>query len=352
MKPTVIIACFAGPALLMLAGCSRPVSGESASARPPVAVETVRLEPGEISVTVDAVGSLEPKFSADVKSEYSGTVTEVLVTEWVHVRKGTPLARLDSREAQAGLLQVQAETARADREYERAVKLKQAGLLTQQEMESAQTLRDTARAQLDMAETRMAKTLIRSPMDGVVALRNVSTGDYVENMGAAPMFKIVDNRVFDLAFTVPSTRIHLVAKGQPLTFTTEAVPGKTFSGTVSFINPAADPGSRTVKVQAEVPNGDGVLRAGYFAKGVIRCGTRKDVLLVPREALLSWDVQAGKGEVYVVEDGVAHRRAIGTADATEDAVVATEGLKAGDLVVVRGGFTLQDGDRVTAGNQE
>ena len=155
---------------------------------------------------------------------------------------------------------------RAARELDRTVKLKEAGLATQQNLDDARTAAEAAAAAADggegaeaMAETRLAKTVIRSPLDGVVASRTVNSGDYVENMGSPkPMFRIVDNRRLELTATRP-----LVADlggaevGQPLSFTTDAVPGRTFTGKVTFINPAADESSRTVKVMAEVVDNRG-----------------------------------------------------------------------------------------------
>ena len=247
-------------------------------------------------------------------------------------------------------LQAKARSAQADREYERALKLKEAGLMTAQGLEDAQTQREAAAAALAYARTRVDKTVIRSPMDGVVAYRGVNPGDFVQNMGGdSTMFRIVDNREFDLTVAVPSSRIAEVEVGQPITFATEAAPGRAFEGKVAFINPAVEEASRTVKVRATVPNPDGALKAGLFVKGTIRSGTRTGVPLLPREALLSWDMRAGTAEVFAVEGGVARRRSIKTGAAQGGMVEVAEGLKPGDAVVTRGGFNLLDGDRVAVG---
>ena len=140
-----------------------------------------------------------------------------------------------------------------------------------------------AQAQQAMAATRLSKAILRAPIDGVVSERNVNVGDYVENMGSpAPMFRIVDARVLELTATVPSARMTELQAGQPLRFTSDALPGKEFTGAVSFINPAADETSRTVKVKAEVPNDAGTLKPGLFVKGRVVTGRRAGVLVVPR----------------------------------------------------------------------
>ena len=333
-------------ALWAVAACSQSAGRGGSQSRPPVAVETERAAAGDFLQSVEVVGTLEPRAQAAVKSEVTGTVTEVLVTQWVPVRKGQVLARLDQRESRAQLLQVQAEAARAEREYGRALKLKEAGLMTAQGLEDAQTQRETARALKDLAATKLDKLVVRSPMDGVISFRGVSEGDRVEGMGGGPMFRIVDTRRFDLTVLVPASTIHLVRVGQPLSFATEAVPGRTFKGTVSHINPAADPVSRTVAVQSDVPNTTGELRAGLFAKGSILCGNRTGVLQVPREALLAWDLQARRAKVFVAAGGVARQREVRTGAVSGGRVEVAEGLAPGEEVVTRGAFDLQDGDRI------
>jgi membrane fusion protein, multidrug efflux system len=350
--------------LLAAAGCRRPAgtAGDDAG-RPPVAVETGRVATTELELAVEVVGALSARSAAEVRSEYSGTVAEVHVTQWVQVKKGTPLARLDGREAEAALqsaraarLQAEVGAQRAAREGERTDKLAEAGLATRQAVDEAHTAEEAARAQvaaaqaqLDMAETRLAKAVLRAPIDGVVSERNVDVGNYVENMGnPTPLFRIVDARVLELTASVPSARMAELAVGQPLQFTTDALPGQAFTGKVSFINPAADPASRTVKVKAEVPNEAGTLKPGLFVQGRVVTGHRAGVLVVPRSALASWDTVARTGAVFVLEGGVARRRAVQTGAISGDAVEVLGGLSAGDEVVTRGGFNLRDGDRVRA----
>jgi len=345
----------------LLAGCSARSEGQGqASGKPAVAVEAVAARATTLSLAIDVVGTLEPKFFADVKSEFTAVVDEVYVTQWVHVEKGTPLAKLDTREAEATLgaakataLQADVNATRANRELERAVKLKENGLLTQQGLDDAHSADDAAQAaaqaaaaQLVVAETRLAKSEIRSPMAGIVALREVNVGDRVENMGGGPMFRIVDNRVLELTVLIPSARSAAVRVGQGLEFTVDAYPGRTFTGNVAHINPSADPVSRSIKVMADVPNPDGELRGGTFVKGIIRTGERTGVLQIPRLALLSWDVEHATGEVFVVSGDTVERRSVRTGETTGDEVEVISGVAAGEKVVTRGAFLLKQGDRI------
>ena len=359
-------------AALAAAACSgspqpSPAGTARAAGRPPVAVAVAPVGLAVFQESVEIVGSLAPKFSADVKSEVTGVVTAVYVTEWVPVRRGDRLARLDTSETEAGIaaikaIEAQARVAetRARREYERAQQLKQYGLITPQGLDDAKSAIEAAEAgtaaasaQIRTAEARLAKSLLASPMDGVVALRAVNVGDRVENMGGGdPLFRIVDNRLLDLTVSVPSSRLASVRVGQVLEFATDALPGRTFAGKVKFINPAIDAASRSARVVVEVPNRDGLLKGGSFVKGRVVVANRPDVLQVPREALFNWNVQLQTAEVFVVRGDQADMRAVKTGTSNGVAVEVVSGLQAGEQVVTRGGFALQTGDKVTVAKGE
>ncbi len=360
-------------------GCSKGKeetnTTEKAGSRAPIAVEVTQVQAKDLTEGIEVVGALSPKFEANLKSEYAGIVTDVYVTEWVRVKKGTPLAKLDSREIEAlvqkaqaavevgkaNLLQAEVAGNRAERELTRAQNLKEVGLITQQNLDDARTEKSAAlariaaaRAQLlaaekdlKQAQTRLAKAVITSPLDGVVSARNVNVGDLVGEPGATRiMFQIVDNRLLDLTVTIPSTEMARLRLGQPLTFSTDTFPEKTFSGRVKYINPAVNEADRSVKVIAEVPNNPVILKAGLYVKGRIIIGQRRDVLQIPRSALISWDVGARKGEVFIVNQDQALRKSIQTGSLSGDWVEVVSGIQKGEQVITRGGFNVKDGDRV------
>ncbi|MGZ8428077.1 MAG: efflux RND transporter periplasmic adaptor subunit [Candidatus Deferrimicrobiaceae bacterium] len=353
--------------------------GANTAGRPLAAVETARAALADTAAGVDVTGNLSPKYDALVKSEFGGTVAEVYVTEWVRVKKGAPLARVDTREAEAmknkaeaslemakaALLEAEAAGNRADREDERAHNLKEAGLVTQQNLDDARTHKEAAaarvsaaRAQVRVAEedirqarARFSKAVIRAPFDGVVAERMVNVGEVVGEM-QKELFRVVDNRLLDLTVTVPSSEMGALREGQPLTFSTDAVPGRTFTGKVKFINPAVDESNRSVKVVAEVENRQEVLKGGLFVTGRIVTGKRTGVLQAPRASLLSWNVGGRKASLFVVTDNVARLRQVATGVVSGEGVEIVSGLSAGEMVITRGGFNVRDGDRVkvTQGN--
>ncbi len=364
-------------AFLAAAGCSSKEGVEkrdvNPAGKPAVSVDAANAAAGDVIEAIEVVGTLSPKYQAEIKSEYGGVVAKVYVNDWARVRKGDPLLKVDTREgevllqkakaalemAKAGRLEAEAAVARADREYDRAVKLQESGLLTQQGMDDARTQREAAAARIAAAKaqvgaaaedvahatTRLSKAVIRSPFDGTVAERMVNAGDLVGEMQKV-VFRLVDNRLLELTVSVPSTEMSALRAGQPVRFSSDAFPGREFDGKVAHINPSVSPGDRSVRVIVEVPNVPEVLKGGLFVKGRIVTGGRKGVVQAPRTALLSWNVAARKGEVFVVDNNVARRRGVTTGAVQGDRVEISSGLRSGEAVVTRGAFLLSDGDAV------
>ena len=363
--------------MLNITACNKSDTKKSAdqASKPPVAVEVSAAAVSGVSDGIEVTGSLEPKFSVDVKTQIPGLVRQVMVSEWVRVRKGQPLVRIDVAEteaqvkrAEAGIVSAKANLAqahvaanRAERELARILKLKESGLATQQSVDDARSETEAAKARVGVAAAqihvseeelrqgvaRQAKGLVVAPIDGVVALRDVNVGDLASDAAAAkPIFRIVDNRLLNLTVTVSSVDSARVKVGQPLEFTVDSQPGHTFAGKVMYVNPELSAADRSLKVIAEVHNVPETLKGGLFAKGRIVTGVRPQVLQVPRSSLGSFDTQAKKGSMFIVENGTVRKREIVSGAVNGDMVEIVSGLKSGEQYVIRGGFNLKDGDKV------
>jgi RND family efflux transporter MFP subunit len=365
-------------ALLSAAGCSKTAETKNSTqtqTRPAVAVEVMPVASSQLVDGIEVTGSLEPKFSVDVKTQIPGLVQQVYVNEWVRVKKGQLLARIDISEteamvkraeaaaesARANLAQAQVGATRSERELARILKLKDSGLATQQSVDDARSEAEATRARIEAAKaqirvaeeevrqskSRQGKGVVHAPFDGIVALRDVNVGDLASDAAAAkPIFRIVDNRLLNLTVSVPSTDSGKVRVGQPLEFTVDSMAGKTFSGKVMYLNPELNPSDRSLKVIAEVRNVPELLKGGLFAKGRIVTGTRNNVLQLPRAALASWDTTARRGSAFVVEGDTARLRNLETGVVSGELVEIVSGLQNGAQVVIRGGFNLKDGDKV------
>jgi RND family efflux transporter MFP subunit len=363
--------------LLSINACGKSDAQKSAEqvSKPPVAVEVQAAAATGVSDSIEVTGSLEPKFSVDVKTQIPGLIKQVMVSEWVHVKKGQPLVRIDVAEteaqvkraeagivsAKANLAQTQVAANRAERELTRILKLKESGLATQQTVDDARSETEAAKARIGVAAAqikvseeelrqgtaRQTKGIVLAPIDGVIALRDVNVGDLASDAAAAkPIFRIVDNRLLNLTVTVSSVDSGRVKVGQPVEFSVDSQPGQLFTGKVMYINPELSAADRSLKVIAEVRNVPENLKGGLFAKGRIVTGVRPQVLQVPRSAIGTFDTQTKKGNMYVVENGIVRNREILSGTVTGDMVEIASGLKPGEQYVVRGGFNLKDGDKV------
>jgi RND family efflux transporter MFP subunit len=359
-----------------LSACGKKTESAVPAAKPPVAVEVLPAASATVTDSIEVTGGLEPKFSVDIKTQIPGLVKQVFVTEWVRVKKGQALARIDVAEteamvkrAEAGVevskanrAQVGVAATRAERELARMLKLKESGLATQQavddarsEAEATKTRVAAAQAQIGAAEedvrqarARQTKGSVISPIDGVVALRDVNVGDLASDAAAGkPIFRIVDNRLLNLTVTVSSADSARIKVGQQVEFTVDAHPGRVFTGKVMFINPELSTTDRSLKVIAEVPNSPELLKGGLFAKGRIVTGTRGDVLQIPRSAVDRFDPVTRKGMLIVTDKGIARTREITTGAVNGSMIEIISGLKKGEQYVVRGGFNIKDNDRVT-----
>ena len=373
----IVVGVFLLMAAAGMSACGKgdTKKSEAPVAKPPVAVEARAASAAGITEGIEVTGSLEPKYSVDVKTQIPGLIKQVMVTEWVHVKKGQPLVQIDVAEtdaqvkraeaaiisARANLVQMQVAANRAERELGRVSKLKEGGLATPQALDDARSESEVAKArvgvaaaQISVSEEEMRQGMARrtkgqvvAPIDGIVSLRDVNVGDLASDAAAAkPIFRIVDNRLLTLTVTVSSRDAGRVKVGQPLEFSVDSQPGRIFSGKIMYINPELSAADRSLKVNAEVRNSSESLKGGMFAKGRIVTGNRQQVLQVPRNAIGAFDLQTKKGNLFVVEQGAAQLREITTGAVNGDMVEVISGLKRGEQYVVRGGFSLKSGDKV------
>ncbi|MBI4591607.1 MAG: efflux RND transporter periplasmic adaptor subunit [Candidatus Rokubacteria bacterium] len=196
-------------------------------------------------------------------------------------------------------------------------------------------------AVLGLARKRMADTTVRAPLAGQVARRHVSAGEYVKD---TPLFTLVVADPLKYTGSVPERYAPAVRIGQALQLTVEAYPGQTFSGQVTRVAPAVDVPTRSLALEARVPNLEARLRPGFFAKGAVL--TRKDeaVTFVPAEAVTYF---VGINKVFVVTDGKALERLVRPGTRQGGWIEILEGVKAGEAVATTNLSQLFNGAPVT-----
>lgn len=264
---------------------------------------TAAVERGSITRVVSATGTLEPVIKANVGSTVSGPVQAVLVDFNSQVRVGQVLARLDPApfqqrvvQAQATLAQQQAQLASAEADYQRYVLLQQRGFASEQLMSQQRASRDSARAavqsaqaQLSSARTDLERSVIRSPIDGVVVDRQVNVGQAVAaSMQAATLFVVAqDLSRLQANITVDEADIGDVREGMPVRFTVDAFADREFEGRVSQVRQqgVASNGVVSYTVVVEANNPGRTLLPGMTANAEIVLEQQENVLRLPNTAL-------------------------------------------------------------------
>lgn len=251
--------------------------------QPAVAV-TESPAPGAVGQETRSLADLEPtgEFISPSRSEVApkqpGRVAAVYVDEGSRVSRGqnlfaleTDYARLDIQRAEAELVRAKAAEDEARRDFERKKGLLGNQSIPQATFDRSQGTYDQARAArtgaevaLATAKQRLADSVIRSPLTGVVAERRTDVGEHLGEAGVA--FVIVQTSPLKLRFSVPERYLGELRRGQRVTATVEPYPGETFSGTVQTVGGVIDPANRTFFAEAAFPNTDGRLRPGLFAR--------------------------------------------------------------------------------------
>ena len=287
-----------GAALLLVIGMN--VFGGDSDAEP---YRTAPIDRGAITRVVSATGTLQPLVSSNVGSTVSGPVVEVLADFNSQVRAGQVLARIDPTQfqqrivqAQASLAQAQAQAAVANADYQRYLLLQQRGFASEQLMVQQRAARDTARAavaqasaQVAAARTDLDRSVIRSPIDGVVVDRQVNVGQSVAASLQAPTLFIIAQDLSRLQanITVDEADIGFVQEGQGVRFTVDAFPDREFEGRVSQVRQqgASEQGVVSYTVVVEADNPGRALLPGMTANADIILEQREDVLRLPNTAL-------------------------------------------------------------------
>lgn len=358
----------AAPALLVLASACHH---DSIPPPRPTAVKVAVVEHAASTAGTHYSAQINPATRLDLAFKVGGYVDSVatvpgvdgkprLLQDGDRVRAGMQLAAIRRTdyaqklaEAQAAFAQAKVGLDQAELDYKRTQKLADTNAVAGAELDTARTRRDGAaatlsgaRARLDQAQTALADTVLRSPLDGVVLKRSLEVGAL-----AAPgtiAFSVADVGSVKAAFGVPDTVLPRVHLGAPLTITTEAFPGEKFEGRISLIAPSADPKSRVFEIDVTLGNADGRLKPGSVAALSLEnaADPASTAPLIPLSAIIRSPAKPSQFAVFVVDRGVAHARDVELGEYLGRVIPVKRGLAGGETVVVQGAGLLSDGEPV------
>jgi RND family efflux transporter MFP subunit len=302
----------------------------------------VTVTRGTIVVGPIVSGELRAEREATVRAEIGGSVTQVNVHEGQAVRKGALLGRIEMRtlddvkqSAISSMRNTENQLAVARREMERTETLVKAGALAARDLDVARQNVTSAEAQLADAKSRLASvdrqladTVLRAPIDGLLAKKPVNTGDVV-SVGAE-LFTIIDPSSMRLEASVPSDDLSFLRIGARVDFTVRGYE-KPFEGRITMIAPQADPVTRQVPIYVSIPNVGGRLVAGLFAEGRV-VSQSADGLVVPINAV---NTTEPKPWVLRVRNDKTERVEVtlGLRDPRTEQMLVTSGVSDGDTLL-------------------
>ncbi len=346
-------------------------------------VQTAVVERRDLQAKVSANGKIQAQKKVDISATIPGQVTRLAVKEGDRVTKGQLLLQIDAvnpralargSEASMQALQKEMDSAGASlvlarEDLRRTTENRRAGIVPDAELQRVGTAAATseanlaalerrieqARAALEGAEDNLAKTTVRSPMDGIVTAKRIEEGEVavigVQNQPGTVLLTISDMSVVEAEMEVDETSIPSVAVGQKALVRVDAYPNRVFDARVTEVgnSPILQQGPMTeaikFKVKVQLENPPEGIKPGLSVQADILTGFRPKALTVPIQALVVRDTRPAQGDtpnpdtpreeegVFVVESGKAQFRKIATGLMGELSVEVTEGLEGGETIV-------------------
>jgi RND family efflux transporter MFP subunit len=406
MRPHISVPCRNYGALLVLvlsalvaAGCSkgqaaRPRTREESTK----SMKTATVQQDSVRRAIEVVGTLAAEDQVTVSSQTEGAVSRIAADLGDRVHAGDALVELDREKLQYNLDQqkaaltrtlakygatdpdnrpaiertpdvqkASAELDQAKQAFDRAEELHKRQLVPKQALDDADTtLRgkraayesalqnarnlgadiDASNAMVKLADRQLRDTVIRAPFDGYVQKRFVSLGEFVKSQ--TPVMNVVRVDPLKVIGEIPERMAPWIEAGQAVELRVDAFPDKPFTGTVSRISPAVNAQTRAFPFEARVPNDDGRLKPGTFARVHITTALVEKVLTIPYAAM---QYRYGVNRAFVVEKGHLAMHELKIGDRVGDRVEILGGVNAGDVIALTDVDNLTDGMTVSVGGQ-
>lgn len=319
---------------------------------PPVPVAVAEATAQSMPRYLPGIGSVTAVHQVSVAPEIGGRVTQIFFEPGATVRAGDPLVQLNDQPEQGDLLSFRAQARLAEVNLRRAMQLASRQYETQANVDTFQSQLDQAKAGIAKTEALIAEKLVRAPFGGVLGIRQIDLGQYV-NAGM-PIVTLTALDTLYVNFTLPEQNKGSLSLGQTVEITVDAFPGRTFAAQVTTIEPQVGADTRTIKLQATLKNADHLILPGMFANARVVLPPQPNVVTVPETSV---DYSLYGDAVYLVVDGGSDaggkpalkvkRTFVKTGEHFDNKVAILSGLKPGDRVTNSGQLKLNDGAAVT-----
>ncbi len=345
------VFCIAGLGFLKYRQIQAGIAKGASFAPPPAAVTTTVVKTQTWQPVLGAIGSLKAVNGVTVSTDMAGIVSQIGFESGATVKKGQLLLTMDSQQEEAQLHSAEAKRDMAKLSLERNRELVSKKAVSSAEFDNAQSqFRDTEAA-VEQAKAVIARKRIVAPFDGVLGIRMVNTGQYLNTgMGIVPLQSLDPIYV---EFALPQQHLATVEVGKKLRVTASGS-GETFEGEITAIDSQVDETTRNIMVQGTANNPERKLRPGMFVNVEVLLPEKGDVIAIPSSSISF----APYGDsVYVVKEGAdgkggkeVQQQFVKLGPTRGDQVSILSGLKAGDEIVTSGVFKLQGGAPVKVDN--
>jgi membrane fusion protein, multidrug efflux system len=318
---------------------------------PPAQIAAVTATTEVVPRFATGIGSLEAVHQVTITPEIGGRIVAIEFTAGAWVKEGDPLVQINDAMERGDFANYEAQVKLASAELQRSQALAQRQYGSLEQVDKDQMTLNQANAGITKTQAIIAQKLIRAPFKGRLGIRQVEVGQYV-NPGA-PIVTLTDLKHLYVNFTLPSTMRAEIALDQDVDITADAFPGRTFKAKVTTIEPQIRADTRTLAVQAALPNPDEALLPGMFVNAAVVLPAQSDQVVLPETAV---DYTLYGDSVYVIrEDGQdasgkpvlkAFRTPVKTGKRWDGKVAVLSGVKPDDRVVAAGQVKLQNGAAV------
>lgn len=306
-------------------------------------VSIIKVDKADLTNTISIVGTVLPSEEVKVSPKSSGRIAWIQKDVGQEVSAGETLIELDSGDLSLAMEKTRLQLDDAKRILDQKQTLLDAGAISQNEYKTAENTYQTLQLTMQQNESDLANTQIKSPINGIIAARNVNLGETVTSSTTA--FTIVNIDKVEIKAKLMEDEVNFVNLGQEADIAVPALSSQTCKGNVAKISPYASDADKTYPVWVEVENTERVLKPGMFAEIKLQYTRLANVIAVPKDSIVD---EGDKKVVFVVNQDKAAERQVKAGITLNGTVEITEGLNSGDVLITSGLNTITDGKSVSA----
>lgn len=337
----IVAAGLVAAVIIWNAGTAASAIAEDTVDAPAALVQIEVLEPRTVDDILWLTGRLEPWEERTISAETTGPIAWQGMEEGQSVTKGQELVRIDTTPIRATHAQASARSNLAAQELKRLENLREAGISSPQDVDRASTEGKLAAADLAAANTKLDRSVLYAPIDGVVDTIYVEEKEFVDV--GTELFKVMQTDRLKALVAVPERDVARFNTGDPVEIIVDALDGAAFQGTVHRIATSAERATRTYATEVALDNAAGQLKPGMTVRAKLVRDRFEQAIAVPLFAVVSLENQHF---VLVEHEGVAEVKPIIVGRVQGDRVHVVEGLAPGERLIVQGHRDLRGGQSV------